>query len=134
LFFRLCVHPFTSQFSRMVYSRHSTHPRCQVNQATKFCMMVAGSTVWNLLHVSVLCLAIKLVRISSIMKHLSPSCTDYHTSLHPNPLHQPYWLTLHYWEFSLPTSSLYKLQNGATGFLLDSWTLRMGPIGCTERW
>jgi hypothetical protein len=87
--------------------------------------MVAGSTV-------LLCLAITLVRISSTMEHLSPSCTDCHTSLHPDSLHQPYWLTEYYWDFSLPTYSLYKLQIGATGFLLDSWTLRMGPIGCTE--
>ena len=29
-------------------------------------------------------------------------------------------------------SSLYKLRNGAKGFLLDSWTLRMGLIGCSE--
>ena len=87
--------------------------------------MVAGSTV-------LLCLAITLVRISSIMERLSPSRADYHTSVHPDPLPQPYWLTQCYWDFSLPTYSLYKLQIGAIGFLLDSWTLRMGPIGCTE--
>jgi hypothetical protein len=31
-----------------------------------------------------------------------------------------------------PHSSLYKLYTGATGFLLDSWTLRLGLIGCPE--
>jgi len=29
-------------------------------------------------------------------------------------------------------SSLYKLRNGAKGFPLDSWTLRMGQIGWSE--
>jgi len=31
-----------------------------------------------------------------------------------------------------PHSSLYKLCIGATSFLLDSWTLRMGLIGCPQ--
>ena len=34
--------------------------------------------------------------------------------------------------FHHPHSSLYKLRIGARGFLLDSWTLRAGPIGCPE--
>ena len=34
------------------------------------------------------------------------------------------------WDFSLPTLSLWKFHTGATGFLFDSWTLRMRPIGC----
>jgi hypothetical protein len=29
-------------------------------------------------------------------------------------------------------SSLYKLCNGANSFLSHSWTLRMGPIGCSK--
>jgi hypothetical protein len=54
--------------------------------------MVAGSTAWYLLHVSVLlCLAITLVRISSITDRLSPSCTHYHTSLQPNPINPIGW-------------------------------------------
>ena len=31
-----------------------------------------------------------------------------------------------------PHSSIYKLLFGATCFILDSWSLRMGPIGCPE--
>jgi hypothetical protein len=31
-----------------------------------------------------------------------------------------------------PHSALYKILIGATGFLLDSWTLKMGPIGGPE--
>ena len=31
-----------------------------------------------------------------------------------------------------PHSSLYKLHIATTGFLLDSWTLRMGSIGCPK--
>jgi hypothetical protein len=34
--------------------------------------------------------------------------------------------------FRHPHSSLYKVLTGATGFLFDSWTLRMGSIGCPE--
>jgi hypothetical protein len=34
--------------------------------------------------------------------------------------------------FHRPDSSLYKLRIGTTGFLLGSWTLSMGPIGCPE--
>jgi hypothetical protein len=28
--------------------------------------------------------------------------------------------------------SLYKLHTGGTGFLWESWTLRMGTIGCPK--
>jgi len=31
-----------------------------------------------------------------------------------------------------PHSALYKIPIGATGFISDSWTLKMGPIGCPE--
>jgi len=34
--------------------------------------------------------------------------------------------------FHCPHSSLYKLCIGATSYLLDSWTLRMGLIGCPK--
>jgi hypothetical protein len=34
--------------------------------------------------------------------------------------------------FHRPRSSLYKLCTAATGFPLDSWTLRMGQTGCPE--
>jgi len=34
--------------------------------------------------------------------------------------------------FHRPHSFLYKLRIGATGFLLDSWTLIMGPTDCPE--
>jgi len=34
--------------------------------------------------------------------------------------------------FHRPRSSLYKPHIGTAGFLLDSWTLKMGPIGCPE--
>jgi hypothetical protein len=34
--------------------------------------------------------------------------------------------------FNRPHSSLHKLRFGATGFLLNSWTLRMGLICCPE--
>ena len=34
--------------------------------------------------------------------------------------------------FDLPHACLYKLRTGARGFALDSWMLRMGPIGCPE--
>jgi hypothetical protein len=35
--------------------------------------------------------------------------------------------------FHRPISSLHKLRTGTTSFLLDSWTLRIGPIGCPEK-
>jgi hypothetical protein len=34
--------------------------------------------------------------------------------------------------FTFLHSSLYKLRTGATGFLLDSRTMRMRPLGCPE--
>jgi len=34
--------------------------------------------------------------------------------------------------FTAHISSLYKLHIWATGFLFDSWTLKMGPIDCPE--
>ena len=48
-------------------------------------------------------------------------------------LPQPYWMTPHTTETShRPKSSLSKLRIGATSFLLDSLTLRMGPIAWPE--
>ena len=79
-----------------------------------------------------LCLAIIPIIISSITELLSTKLIDYHTPLPPNHLYQPYWLTPHYWDISPTHSSLYKLCIWTTGFLLDSWPLRMGPTGCPE--
>ena len=44
------------------------------------------------------------------------------------------WDTIILRHFHRPQSSLYTyiLRFGATGFLLDSWTLRMGPISYSE--
>ena len=58
-------------------------------------------------------------------------CTDYHAPLPLNYLNQPYWLTPSFYDFSLPTL-FYKHFIGATGFLLDAWTLKMRLIGCPE--
>ena len=59
---------------------------------------------------------------------LLSSCTDYNTPLHLTTCNNPIG-----WHHATETfhhlhSSLYKLCIGVTGFLLDSWTLRMGPI------
>ena len=70
-----------------------------------------------------LCLTITLLWIPSIMEHLPHAAL---TTILPSiqPLAQPCWLT--------PHSSLHKLCIGATGFLLDSWTLKMKPICCPK--
>jgi len=87
-------------------------------------------------HVSVLlCLTITPVRSPFIMEHLSLSL-KLHWPPHSPPskhLQQPHWLTPYYWDFPhWPHFSLYKFHIGATGFLLDSWTLRVGSRGCPE--
>ena len=56
------------------------------------------------------------------------SCTDYHTSYLSNPTSWHHTTET----FHLPHSSLYNLCIEAKGFLLDSWTLKLGPMGCPE--
>jgi len=84
-------------------------------------------------HVSVLlCLAITQVRIPSIMVRICPAALTVNL-----PSIQPLATTLladtillrH---FHRTCSSLYKLHIGPAGFLLDSWTLRKGPISFPE--
>jgi hypothetical protein len=71
----------------------------------------------HFVHFSVLiCLAVTPVRISFIMERLSSKLHWHHTT---ETFHQP-------------LSFLHKLRFGTTGFLLDSWPLNMGPIGCPE--
>ena len=87
----------------------------------------------HFVHVSVLlCLAITQVRIPSFTERICPA-----TLTITLPSIQPLATTLlagiillrH---FHLPCSSLYKFHIGAAGVLLDSSTLKMGPIWCPE--
>ena len=78
------------------------------------------------------CLAVTPVRIRSITERLcSAALTATLPSIQPlaTTLLADTTLLTH---FHCPHSSLYILLIGATGFLLNSWTLRMGPIGCPE--
>jgi len=79
-----------------------------------------------------LCLAITPVRISSITAsclQAAPSTTF--PSLPTTCINHIGWH--HSTEnFHGQYSSLHKLCTGATGFLLDSWTLKMGPKGCPK--
>ena len=78
------------------------------------------------------CLTITPVTIPSIMVSLFPKL---HWLPHsPTPLHPTADIKLTAWHhttetFHRPHSSRYKHPIAATGFLLDSWTLTMGPIG-----
>ena len=77
-------------------------------------------------------LAITPLTIPSITERLS---AQLHWPLHcPPSSHSPqhYWLTPHYWDFPSPAIFRISTSFGATGFLLDSWTQTMGPIGCAE--
>ena len=79
-----------------------------------------------------LCLAITQVRIPSLTEHLCPATlTTTLPSIQPlaSILLNDTILLRHIY---CPHSSLYKLHFGATGFLLDSWTLRMGLTGCPK--
>jgi hypothetical protein len=78
------------------------------------------------------CLTITLVRIPSITEHLCPATlTTTHHSIQPlaTTLLAD---TIRLRHFHCPTSSLYVLCFGATGFFLDSSTLRMRLIGCPK--
>ena len=79
---------------------------------------------------SVLCLAITPIRIPSVVDHLCPATlTAMLPSIQP-PATTLLAITILLRHFHCPHSSLYKLCFAATGFLLDSWTVRMGPMGC----
>jgi len=87
----------------------------------------------HFVHVSVLlCLAATQVRILSITERI---CSATLTVTLPSiqPLATKILAdTMPLRHFHRQCSSLYKLRIVTTGFLLDSWTLRMGPIGCPE--
>ena len=51
---------------------------------------------------------------------------DYHTPLYPTTCNNPIG------QHHRPHFSLYKLRNGARGFLLGSWTLMIGPVDFSE--
>ena len=76
-------------------------------------------------------LAVAPVRISSIMEHFCPSCTNTLPSI-PTTYIDPIGWHSTTESFHCPRSSLNKIRIGATVFLLDSWALRMGPKGCVE--
>ena len=69
-------------------------------------------------HVDVfMCFATTSVRISSLMEH---------------PSSKVHWLP-HYWEpITSPTLPYIDFVLGQLAIFLDSWPLRMGPIGCPE--
>ena len=88
---------------------------------------------FHFVHVSVvMCLAVTRVRILSITERIfSATLTVTLPSIQPlaRTILADTNVLRH---FHCPCSSLYELPIGATGFLLDSWTPRMGPIGCPE--
>ena len=60
------------------------------------------------------------------------SCTDHYTPVHSTTCNNPVGWHHATETFHCPHFSLYKLCITATGFLLGSWTLTMGPKGCPK--
>ena len=88
---------------------------------------------------ALLCLVIRLLGISSITKRPPPSlslslssCTDHYTPVHSTTCNSPVGWHHATETFHCPHLSLYKLCITATGFLLGSWTLTMGPKSCPK--
>jgi len=58
---------------------------------------------------------------------------DYTSPILPVHLHQPYWLATRYWE--LITTHTLPCVNPVLAwlaFFLDSWSLKLGQIGCLK--